>query len=163
MLWAIVILGVIVAAFAVPKFGKAVLAFLGVIVVLVAIGGLYLFASNRRDKAEREAAKARIRPNEIELVDLAFRNGYSGSYTLIGRIRNRSTRYTLSEISLRFTMKDCMNSNECETVGQTVDTMYVSVPPGQARDLNEFVSFSGLGTARGEHQWNYEVVEILGK
>lgn len=163
MIWVVIFIGIIIAAFIVPKFRRAVLGLLGIIVALGAIGATILFVTDRREKAEREVAKTRIGRQEVEFVDLVLRPGYAGSYTLVGRVRNRSNRYTLNEMRIRFTMKDCADATNCEVVGQTEDAMYVNVPPGQARDLDEFVHFAGLAAPRGKHQWDYEVVEIVGQ
>lgn len=163
MIWIVVVL-VIIAAFALPRFGKALAGLFGVLLVLAIVGAIILFVMDRRQKAERELAKTRIKTAEVDLVDLGLRNGYgAGSYTLVGRVRNRSGRYTLNEMRLKLTMKDCGDTNSCEVVGQTEEAIYVNVPPGQARDLNEFVSFTGLGSPRGKHQWDYEIVEIVGQ
>ena len=164
MIWIVIIIGVIIAAFVIPRFGRVVVGLVGLVVALGVIGAIILFVMDRRQKAERELAKTRIRSQEVELVDLVLRPGYSGSsFTLVGRVRNRSGRYTLNEMRLKFTMKDCGEADNCEVVGQTEDAMYVNVPPGQARDLNESVYFTGLGSPRGKHQWDYQVVEIIGR
>jgi hypothetical protein len=163
MVW-LAIVALVVAAFAIPRFGKVVLGLIGVLVVVAVIGGIALLVMNQREQAERQAARTRIQKSEVELVDLGLGSSYgTGSYKLGGRVRNQSTRYTLSEMKLKFTMRDCTEAGGCEVVGQTEDTMYVNVPPSQARDLNESVYFSGLGTPHGKHQWDYEIVEILGK
>jgi len=164
MTWAILLIIVVVAAFAIPKFGKAMLGLGGILLILVAVGAVVLYEMDRRQKAERGVAKTRIKPNEVELVDLAFRPGSgTGSYTLVGRTRNRSTQYTLSEVRLRLTMRDCTGSNDCEIVGETEKSLYTSVPPGQARDLDEYVHFSGMRQPRGKYQWEYQIVEVLGR
>jgi hypothetical protein len=164
MLWVILIVAIIIAAFAVPRFGKVVLGLIGILLVLGFISGIVLFVVNQREQAERQAARARIQKSEIELIDLGLGSSYgTGSYKLGGRVRNRSSRYTLTEMRLKFTMRDCAEAGDCEIVGQTEDAMYVNVPPGQARDLNESIYFSGLGRPRGKHQWDYEIVEVLGK
>ena len=127
------------------------------------MGAIALFVVGHRQQAERELAKTRIKSDEVELVDLALRSGYAGSYTLVGRVRNRSDRYTLDEVGLKFTMSDCSDTSVCEVVGETERLIHVNVPPRQARDLNDFVHFTGLGAPRGKHQWDYKVVEIVGR
>ena len=160
MAWLVIVV-VIIAAVAVPRFGKALVKGVGALVVLVALAwGIF----DSRQKAEREAAKSRIKPNEIELADLRLNNGYGpGSYALVGRVRNRSTRHSLGELHLRFTMKDCTDAGTCEIVGESDETIYINVPPGQARDLDEHVSFARLRSPRGKHQWSFDVKEIVGR
>src|SRR5262245_13385256 len=163
MAWIAIVI-VIIAAFALPRFGHLLVRIIGGVVVLAALGAVVLLVMNQRQEAERERAKNRIKPGEIELSDLVLKNGYGlGSYTLAGRVRNRSNQYALHELTLRLTMRDCSPSSECEIVGQTDETIHADVPPGQARDVNDFVHFSGLGSPHGKHQWDYEVREIFGR
>ena len=179
MIW-LALAALVIAAFAVPRFGKFLLRLMVVLIALAVVGAIVLFVMNQRKQAERRAARERIGQSEIELVDLTLQPSYGiGSYKLLGRVRNRSARYTLIELRLRLTMSDCeatkydfsmidapgrpVDPSVCEVVSQTEDTARMQVPPGQARDLDEFVSFSDLHNARGKHQWKYEIVEILGR
>ena len=163
MVWIAIIL-LVVAAFAIPRLGRVLLRSSAFVLALSVIGAVVLFVMDRQYQAERELAKTLIEAGEIELVDLALRNGYAvGSYTLVGRVRNRSARHALMELRLKLTMKDCTEANTCEIVGQSDEAIYVTVPPGQARDLDEYVSFAGLGSPRGKHQWTYEVQEVVGR
>lgn len=51
----------------------------------------------------------------------------------------------------------------CETVGETTSYLFISIPPNQSRDLDEYVSFSSLGQPRGEYVWHHEVVWLKGR
>ena len=163
MLWLFLIVGVIVASFTIPGFRRFVAATVVLILVLAAAVALWLLIAHEEQAAEREAAKARIRESEIELVDLRMGPGYGSSFNVVGRVRNRSARYTLSELRLKFTMSDCVENRQCEIVGESVESIYLGVPPGQARDLDRSVYFSYIGKPRGKREWTYEVVEVLGK
>jgi hypothetical protein len=72
-------------------------------------------------------------------------------------------QYTLSGVHLKLTMLDCRKPKDCEMVGETVEFLSTSVPPGQARDLDEYVSFSAMRQPRGKYQWEYQIVEMLGR
>jgi hypothetical protein len=123
-----------------------------------------MYESDKRDKAERTVARTRIRPAEVELVDLALRPNYSGSsYTLVGRVRNRSAAYTLTEFRLKLVIRDCRTASDCEIVGETEESVYANVPPNQARDLDKYIYFSGLRQPRGKYQWAYHIIEIIGR
>jgi cell division protein FtsL len=160
-MWWLVLILLAIAMMAAPKFGKAVL--FGAL-VLVASVLLIVWNSTRQFTAERELARTRITPSEVEFVDLTLRPSQgTGSYTLLGRVRNRSARYALSELRVKITMRDCVAPANCETVGEVEQPMYLNVPPGQARDLNEFVHFRDLGQPRGKHEWDYGVIEIFGR
>jgi hypothetical protein len=160
--WLLLVI-IIIAAFAVPRFGKAVLVFLGIVLLGVAIFA-WLYESDKRDRAERAVARTRITPAEVELVGLALQpSSLGGSYTLIGRVRNRSTVYTLTKLQLKLMIRDCQTSTDCEIVGETEESVYTNVPPGQARDLDQYVHFSGLRQPHGKYRWDYHIVEIIGQ
>jgi hypothetical protein len=164
MTWAVILVALIIAAFAIPRLGKALLVLLAVVVVIAAAVGLVLYIQSQREQAARDLAKTFIRASEIELVDLVLLPSHgTGSFRLAGRIRNRSVRYTLTGLQLRLTMRDCSAPNDCEVVGQTSEDIYAAVPPGQARELDESVSFAGLGRPRGEHKWDFAVTEVSGR
>jgi len=50
-----------------------------------------------------------------------------------------------------------------ETIGETVETAWLSVPPQQARGLDEHVSFSNLAPVRGNLEWDWEVSGLKGR
>lgn len=170
MWWALLIIVVIIGAFAVPKFGKAIL---GIVAVLIAIGFIVYFS----EQAEEEASKKRIAPTEIELADLVLVPGYGSGYTLRGRVKNTSPTYSANGITLKVVMRDCRESPEneklagpgekyqkyCDVVGEDDVYIWGEIPPGQTRGLEEMVSFSGLPAFRGKSEWSYSITEISGK
>ena len=89
-MWWLIAIVVLIAAFAVPRFGKFLLA---TIALMLVVGGSCLFVLNERQERERKAALIRIRPHEVELADFRLTPGaVTGLYTLAGRVRNRSAR-----------------------------------------------------------------------
>lgn len=53
---------------------------------------------------------------------------------------------------------------QCVTIGEVVKKLSLSVPPGQARDFDNFVAVQG-GTIKpiGQLKWSYSVQEIKGR
>ena len=132
--------------------------------MVVVLGAAVWHVMDKANRIEREAARARIQRSEVSCDDLELQPGYgSAAYRLLGRIRNKSQRYTLTELKLKLTMRDCNAQGDCETVGETEESIYVTIPPGQARDLDEYVYFSHLGQLRGRLQWDYQILEIQGR
>lgn len=157
MIEVFLILMVIALAFIFPKFGKALLILAGILILLFI--GIYLHY-----EGEEEASKKRITSSEIELDGLRLKNGYSStSFTLVGRLRNSSNRYTVSSVTLKVTFQDCSPNGDCETVGENSIWIFESVPPGQARDFDESVYLPNANSVRGRLQWNYVITEIKGK
>ncbi|MBI4664605.1 MAG: hypothetical protein HY735_37915 [Verrucomicrobia bacterium] len=158
MLWVVLIVIIVIVGLAVPRFGKALLICVGVLVGLVLI---WYF----NHLQEEEASKKRIAANELDLIELRLLpQTYSAeSFELVGRIRNKSGRYTLTDLRLRITMKDCLAANQCETVGESSAWLFQSVPPGQSREIKESVYFSHLGRPGGKFEWGYIIEQISGK
>lgn len=158
MFWVFLIVIIVIAGFAVPRLGKALLICIG---VLVGLGLIWYFY----DQQEEEASKKRIAANEVDLIELRLLpQTYSPeSFELVGRIRNKSARYTLTDLRLRITMKDCLAANQCETVGESSAWLFQDVPPGQSREIKDSVYFRNLGKPRGKFEWGYMIEQISGK
>jgi Na+-transporting NADH:ubiquinone oxidoreductase subunit NqrC len=157
MLWVVLIIIVILLAIYSRPFRMVAVVLLGLAVLGGIILGVALHISQTSQEKQRELEKSRIPLNQIELVDLQM-HGWS---RLTGRIRNKSSRFTLFELGLRITVLDCIEGS-CETVEQTERDIYASVPPGQARDLDEYVSLR-VRRPRGRHEWNYEILYTRGR
>lgn len=154
MVWAIVILIVIIAAIAVPNFGKSLLAIVGLIALLIAF---YVY----NEKAEAEASRKRIAPTELQITNLALApHTYGSSYRLTGRLKNTSSKYTVQKVILQITIKDCITPDNCEIVGDTSVSIWGTVPPQQTRALNENAYFTDLPAFRGKWKWTYAIIEV---
>lgn len=158
MLWVFLFVIIVIAGFAFPRFGKALLICVG---VLVSLALIWYFIHQQ----EGEASKKRITANEVDLIDLRLSpQTYSHeSFELVGRIRNKSARYTLTDLRLRITVKDCLAANQCETIGESSAWLFISVPSGQSRGIKKSVYFSNLGEPRGLFEWGYMIEQISGK
>ena len=89
-------------------------------------------------------SKKRIAPAEIQFDNLRLAPGYSSeSFRLLGRIKNTSPRFSLQDLRLKITMRDCIKPGECEIVGESTAWTFATVPSGQSRDIDE--SGSQLG------------------
>ena len=142
-----------------PGFRKFVL---GLVVAIALIA--YLYTEN--EKAEREKSRTRIARSEIDLTDVTLKPEYS-TYKLAGRVKNNSRIYTLSSITLKVTMQDCPKQESpdgCVRIGEESESIYVNVPPAQARDFDRSVYFlSGTIRPKGVLRWHYSIEELEGK
>jgi len=156
-MWWVILIIVIIAAFAVPRFGCAVLGLVGILIVTGTIWYLVVQYQNN-------LSKGRITANEVELSELVLVPGYgSDSYKLQGRIKNKSSKYTLSDLRIKITMQDCVESKGCEVIGESTAWVLNGVPPGQSRALEQSVYFSNMPKPRGKYEWYYSIAEIKGK
>lgn len=105
-----------------------------------------------------------IKPADVSFPGMQMRPGKSEStFTLIGRVRNRSARGTITEVTLRMTMEDVLATGAATTVGEATVVLRKEVPPAGSRDFEEKVVFGPLPTPRGRLEWNYSVMEVKGK
>ena len=121
--------------------------------VLIIIGGVLFFVvfswqKSQSDKAERESL---VGPDQIELVDVRYDHD-----KIKGRLRNNSP-YEVRTVQLKLTMQDCTASG-CETVDEATTFLLPFVPPGQARDFDDYATFYHLGTPHGTFKWSYAIV-----
>lgn len=146
----------LVCAILFPAFRKVLIG-----VALLLVGVLIIFYIS--NESEEAASKKRIRINEVELADIALQRDGSG-YTIVGRARNHSATYTLSDITLRVTLEDCFSDNACDVVFQGEPSSSLNlVPPGQARDFHVYVFGASNLRLKGKLRWNYTLVGTRGK
>jgi hypothetical protein len=141
-----------------PLFRKVILIIAGVLGAIIFI--FYAYNEN-----EQSMSKKRISPTEIQISELrlAPERYSSSSYKLLGRIKNNSQRYTLDNLEIKVVVQDCVEGGSCETVGEGTTSYYYSIPPGQAREMDSYISFHNMPQARGHYKWNYSIVEVKGK
>lgn len=147
---AALVLGLLVVFAGFRKFAAAA-------VVAAALLGALLYAQNRY---EDRRSLSRIATTELGFEDVNLKPVY-GNYRLAGRIKNNSSQFTLREVWLVITMQDCAGEGagqRCVTIGESKDKLYLAIPPGQARDFEEPVYFTG-GALRpkGKLEWAYGV------
>ena len=134
--------------------------FLATGIVLIAA----LVSCSKDGGAPGPAAGGFIKPSDITFPGMQMRpGGNTASFTLIGRIKNRSAQATLTEVKLRMIMEDVLASGASTTVASTNIVMRQTVPPGESRDFEEKVEFGALPKPKGRLEWNYSVVEVKGK
>lgn len=142
-----------------PGFRK----FAGGLVALAVVVGGFFYLQNEREESH---SLSRIKNHELIFENVTLNPDYS-SYKIAGRIKNNSAKYTLKEVTLIVTMQDCSGesrSQNCITIGESNETMYITVPPGQARDFDESVYFPGENiNPKGHLAWNYSVSQIKGE
>jgi hypothetical protein len=77
---------------------------------------------------------------------------------MTGRIRNNSG-YPLESLEIRLVFKDCSPQEQCETVDEEKTEINKSVPQGQSRDFDEYLSGSAL-SPKGRITWSYEILSV---
>lgn len=133
------------------------------LVVIAVVGGViaYLYG-----QAEEKQSLTRIPVSQLVFENVRLNPDYS-SYKLSGRIKNNSAQFTLTKLVFAITMQDCtgdVSARNCVTIGETNESVYLTVPPGQARDFQDSVYFSGGALKpKGRLEWNYSVSQTMAK
>jgi len=99
-----------------------------------------------------------IAAEQLQLQNLHMKKSYADSYDLIGRIRNNADR-SLREFSVLVQALDCPETTDrknCSIVGEKNVSVYLQVPPQQARDFRENVYFGQIQPV-GSLQWRYQL------
>jgi hypothetical protein len=155
------IVGIIVLILLVvsPGFRK----FAGGLIALAALVGGFLYFKNEQEESR---SLSRIKNSELVFENVTLKPDYS-RYKILGRIKNNSPKYTLKQVTFTISMQDCSGderSPNCITIGESNETAYLNIPPGQARDFEEFVYFSGGGLKpKGRLEWDYSVLKVKGE
>jgi len=154
VIWFLAILIVVLLAIVSIAFRKF-LAVAGIIAgILICVAVVAFWVYSEQQKQEDKLARTRISPQDVELTDLELRGS-----EITGKLKNKSAKYSVSEIELRITIKDCVGDN-CEIIAQSNESIWLDVPPGQVRFFEEYVSLPKRGKPTGETKWYYDILSI---
>jgi len=101
----------------------------------------------------------RILITEIELVGFRLLPPCAFSHRIAGRVINR-TELVLTEMALEITLLDYADGNIIE---QRDKVIWLDVPPGQARDIVEYVDLSRTRQPFGTISWRYRIIYAKGR
>jgi hypothetical protein len=144
-----------IAAIVLALYSKA---FRTLAVGAILVGALVVVEINRSENRKRDAARRLIPLSDVTIDDARL----PGLERLTGRVRNGNRSHTLTDVELELTIRDCAASGECEVVGQTDASVHAHAPPGQARDVDDYVFFSPSPRIRGRMEWSYAITGIVG-
>ena len=148
------IVGVVVLILLVVSAGFRMFA---VVFVLILVVGGFIFWQYQ-EYEERES-KGRISQSELVFEGVSLKSSYGSSYDFVGRIINNSNKYTLKNVQLKLTFRDCeKESKNCIVIHEDSENIYINIPPKQARDFKENVYLNSDLNLKGEMAWDYEIV-----
>jgi len=132
-----------------------------IIPLLVSIALLLSAGCKKADQPKDAPPSQTSIQSEVDFPGMQLRPAKDKStFTLIGRIRNRSKQRTLNSVTLRMTMEDVLASGATTTLGTATVVIKYTVPPGESDYFEEPVAFGSLPAPKGRQEWNYSVVEI---
>lgn len=162
------------------KLLTKVLKIVGIFVLLsiLAIGAMYAAYLYEETQATKRISSSEL---QLQHVSLSTREYYK-EYRVTGRIINRSSQYVLNEVQLKFTFLDCIdhsspstifnlvpsekytpvkesrhNKNECIIIAEEKKSVYMDIPPGQARDFVKSGSLYNAMDIKEELEWDYSI------
>ena len=132
--------------------------FAGIFVLIAVIGGvIYWQYQEKYQENEEKQSKTRIKQSELLFEDVSLKTSY-GSSDMVGRITNNSSQYTLKEVQLKLTFRDCDKDNKnCIIVAEDDLFFYINIPPKQARDFKELVYLYSDLKIKGKMVWDYKI------
>ena len=130
--------------------------FAGIFVLIAVIGGvIYWQYQEKYQENEEKQSKTRIKQSELLFEDVSLKTSYGSPY-MVGRITNNSSQYTLKEVQLKLTFRDCDKDNKnCIIVAEDDLFFYINIPPKQARDFKKSV-YPNL-KIKGKMVWDYKI------
>ena len=133
--------------------------FAGIFVLIAVIGGvIYWQYQEKYQENEEKQSKTRIKQSELLFEDVSLINTSYGSPYMVGRITNNSSQYTLKEVQLKLTFRDCDKDNKnCIIVAEDDLFFYINIPPKQARDFKESVYLYSDLKIKGKMVWDYKI------
>jgi hypothetical protein len=114
------------------------------------------------DRHEEEQSLTRISASELSFENLLLKQDYN-SYKIVGRIINHSQRFEASDISIVVTVQDCkpdVSPPSCLVIGESKESLFLNIPPGQARDFEHYVFFDTPVKPQGQLSWDYRIESI---
>ncbi|GJL54736.1 MAG: hypothetical protein NPIRA02_18680 [Nitrospirales bacterium] len=149
----IAILVLLLAAFFLPQFRRALWITLAGVVSVVA---LIIWLDNR----ERERAHSNFPLSHVALENMQAEPGLNArSYVVTGRILNHSPMNFLDQVIIEVTVNDCAR-DVCQVIAQEQGRVSEEIPPGQARDFQISLPLSSSINVQGEAEWGFRVIDV---
>ncbi len=150
---AVVCAALIFVSYHSPKIGFSLLGIVGILVTV-----LYLINTDQSHNAEFSAA-----PDSVSLSQTDIVSAYGDSWDYSGRITNSSDK-SVTDVHIRITLHDCpaqsmQINDDCATIGERVDFVPINVPPRQARDFSDTVSFRNA-KPKGAALWDFQLTGV---
>ena len=130
--------------------------------VLLLVSGACNVQKNR--PAGETAGGAQISPDEIELAGMRLGvDGDGETYHVKGQVQNNSQKLTLTELQVKVSLQDCLETGDCQIIGEQVATIPTDVPAGQNKPFEAETKFKDLPKPRGTLGWHYSIVAAKSK
>jgi hypothetical protein len=96
---------------------------------------------------------------EFRLGEVFAVSGRTSGWNLTGKIKNKSSKYTLTYLVVGIVIKDCADGN-CDPAGEAEETIQLTVPPGEMASMEMDVHFRNMKKLSPSWSWYYKIVSI---
>jgi|ERR1051325_10121319 hypothetical protein len=118
----------------------------------------------QKSQSAAESGPEQISSDEIELTSMRLGvDGDNESFHVMGMVQNNSQKLTLTELQVKVSLQDCLESGECQVIGEQVANIPTEVPAGQSKQFETHTKFKDLPQAKGTLGWHYAVVGAKSK
>ena len=136
-----------------PKIGFSLLGALAAILITL----YYL------NLDESEIAEFPVPRESVVLSETHATESYGDSWNYSGRISNSSDK-SVTDVQIKIILHDCPEGTQqitdaCVVIGEDVDFVAINVPPRQARDFRDNISFRNADP-KGIQLWSFELVSL---
>lgn len=159
MHWVLLAILAVVLIASASRFPRLAFSLLAVLVAVAA--GLYYMAD-----PPSEGLPEHLEPAEVIVGNVTMTPYYAGGFRASGEISNQSTRYDLTDLTIRFSVEDCpsedASSEDCTPLSSVEERVRVHVPPGATRTFEQPVS-PRRTHVEGKRRWKFKVVDVTGR
>jgi hypothetical protein len=102
--------------------------------------------------------------SDLELIDFRLGevfslSGRTSGWKLTGKIKNKSSKYTLTYLVVDIIIKDCPDGN-CDSAAEAEETIQITIPPGKTASMEQDVHFRSMKKLSPSWSWYYKIVSI---
>ena len=128
-----------------------------VVVLFAVVGlGLLIFVLIRSGEVKQEKSHSLIAASQLDLSNVTLKQSYS-LWEVSGTVRNNSP-YTLSDFTMKVTVRDCLDGSDCVVIGEENTFVWVTVPPSQMRTFKRDVLLDNMPKPK-KLSWSYQIVK----
>jgi hypothetical protein len=131
-------------------------------IIAILLFGIPSFALSENAMHRARITNQRIPKSDIEFVGVNLKGSDSIGYEFVGRIKNKSEKFTLYSVEINLFILDCVKRSgdkHCTVIGERNESIYLTIPPMQEKAFREPIYIYGdLLNPKGELIWHYDVV-----
>ncbi|GJL81496.1 MAG: hypothetical protein DHS20C01_11300 [marine bacterium B5-7] len=161
MYWALLAVLAILLIVSASRFPKLSFSLLAVLVAVAA--GLYYVTD-----PPGEGLPEKLDAASVEVSNVTMTPYYAGGFRAVGNITNHSGHDDLTDLVIRFSVEDCIDSSDpdagetCRLLSEVDERVRLHVSPGDTQPFETTVAPRHTDT-EGRRRWKFKVVDVKGR